>query len=92
MYLWVSQNNCMYWERRFPRLLIIDQLELLLKKGALWLTFLIYITYDVGISIEILKESTSIEWPFFRWPPPPAFLLRIFILDIDHGCINLSCL
>uniref|UniRef100_A0A0D9VLW6 Saccharopine dehydrogenase (NAD(+), L-glutamate-forming) n=1 Tax=Leersia perrieri TaxID=77586 RepID=A0A0D9VLW6_9ORYZ len=60
--------NCMYWERRFPRLLSIDQLQRLMKNGCP-LVGISDITCDIGGSIEFVNKSTSIERPFFRYDP-----------------------
>ncbi|KAG2662088.1 hypothetical protein PVAP13_1KG526730 [Panicum virgatum] len=60
--------NCMYWERRFPRLLSISQLQQLMKSGCL-LVGICDITCDIGGSIEFVDKSTSIEKPFFRYDP-----------------------
>ncbi|KAK3159292.1 hypothetical protein QOZ80_2AG0148270 [Eleusine coracana subsp. coracana] len=60
--------NCMYWERRFPRLLSIDHLKQLMKNGCP-LVGISDITCDVGGSIEFVDKSTSIERPFFRYNP-----------------------
>ncbi|XP_034577051.1 alpha-aminoadipic semialdehyde synthase isoform X2 [Setaria viridis] len=60
--------NCMYWERRFPRLLSIDQLQQLMKSGCP-LVGICDITCDIGGSIEFVDKSTSIEKPFFRYDP-----------------------
>ncbi|XP_062220508.1 alpha-aminoadipic semialdehyde synthase-like isoform X1 [Phragmites australis] len=58
--------NCMYWERRFPRLLSINQLQQLMKNGCP-LVGVSDITCDIGGSIEFVNKSTSIERPFFRY-------------------------
>ncbi|KAG2654521.1 hypothetical protein PVAP13_1NG520900 [Panicum virgatum] len=60
--------NCMYWERRFPRLLSISQLQQLMKSGCP-LVGICDITCDIGGSIEFVDKSTSIEKPFFRYDP-----------------------
>jgi alpha-aminoadipic semialdehyde synthase len=60
--------NCMYWERRFPRLLSIDQLQQLMKSGCP-LVGICDITCYIGGSIEFVDKSTSIEKPFFRYDP-----------------------
>nr|CAB3451289.1 unnamed protein product [Digitaria exilis] len=57
--------NCMYWERRFPRLLSTYQLQQLMKSGSP-LVGICDITCDIGGSIEFVDKSTSIEKPFFR--------------------------
>lgn len=59
--------NCMYWERRFPRLLTKQQLrELAGQAGGMKLLGVADITCDVEGSIECLRRSTDIEKPFFR--------------------------
>lgn len=59
--------NCMYWERRFPRLLSNQQLrELAQRPGGMKLLGVADITCDVEGSIECLNRSTNIEKPFFR--------------------------
>ncbi|KAL0308366.1 UNVERIFIED_CONTAM: Alpha-aminoadipic semialdehyde synthase [Sesamum radiatum] len=60
--------NCMYWERRFPRLLTTMQLQDLLRKGCP-LVGISDITCDVGGSIEFVKRTTSIDSPFIRYDP-----------------------
>lgn len=60
--------NCMYWERRFPRLLSTEQLQQLMKNGCP-LVGICDITCDIGGSIEFVNKSTSIESPFFRYDP-----------------------
>ncbi|CAL4967339.1 unnamed protein product [Urochloa decumbens] len=60
--------NCMYWERRFPRLLSIGQLQQLMNSGCP-LVGICDITCDIGGSIEFVDKSTSIEKPFFRYDP-----------------------
>ncbi|KAK1355014.1 Alpha-aminoadipic semialdehyde synthase [Heracleum sosnowskyi] len=60
--------NCMYWERRFPRLLTTEQLQDLMKEGCP-LIGISDITCDVGGSIEFVNQNTSIDSPFFRYDP-----------------------
>ncbi|WOL08513.1 alpha-aminoadipic semialdehyde synthase [Canna indica] len=60
--------NCMYWEKRFPRLLSTFQLQELMKKGCP-LIGVSDITCDIGGSLEFVKQATSIERPFFRYDP-----------------------
>lgn len=60
--------NCMYWEKRFPRLLTNEQLQDLTKKGCP-LVGLCDITCDIGGSIEFVNQTTSIDSPFFRYDP-----------------------
>ncbi|XP_048133337.1 alpha-aminoadipic semialdehyde synthase isoform X2 [Rhodamnia argentea] len=58
--------NCMYWEKRFPRLLSNEQLRDLMEKGCP-LIGIADITCDVGGSMEFVNQTTSIESPFFRY-------------------------
>ncbi|KAI3839886.1 hypothetical protein MKX03_025151 [Papaver bracteatum] len=60
--------NCMYWEKRFPRLLSIKQLQELTKSGCP-LIGVADITCDIGGSIEFINQTTQIETPFFRYDP-----------------------
>ncbi|XP_026430070.1 alpha-aminoadipic semialdehyde synthase-like [Papaver somniferum] len=60
--------NCMYWEKRFPRLLSIKQLQELTKNGCP-LIGVADITCDIGGSIEFVNQTTQIETPFFRYDP-----------------------
>ncbi|XP_078157714.1 lysine-ketoglutarate reductase/saccharopine dehydrogenase bifunctional enzyme isoform X2 [Carex rostrata] len=60
--------NCMYWEKRFSRLLSTKQLQDLIKGGCPLLG-VCDITCDIGGSIEFVNKSTSIESPFFRYDP-----------------------
>lgn len=57
--------NCMYWEKRFPRLLTSMQLQDLIKKGCP-LIGIADITCDIGGSLEFVQQSTSIDSPFIR--------------------------
>ncbi|XP_044463727.1 alpha-aminoadipic semialdehyde synthase [Mangifera indica] len=58
--------NCMYWEKRFPRLLSTQQLQDLMKQGCP-LVGISDITCDIGGSFEFVNQSTSIDSPFFRY-------------------------
>ncbi|KAI4335142.1 hypothetical protein L6164_013815 [Bauhinia variegata] len=60
--------NCMYWEKRFPRLLSTKQLQDLVRKGCP-LVGISDITCDIGGSIEFVNRTTSIDSPFFRYAP-----------------------
>ncbi|PIM97693.1 Saccharopine dehydrogenase (NADP(+), L-lysine-forming) [Handroanthus impetiginosus] len=60
--------NCMYWEKRYPRLLTTTQLQDLMRKGCP-LVGVSDITCDIGGSIEFVNQSTSIDSPFFRYDP-----------------------
>uniref|UniRef100_A0A1J3EEQ2 Alpha-aminoadipic semialdehyde synthase n=1 Tax=Noccaea caerulescens TaxID=107243 RepID=A0A1J3EEQ2_NOCCA len=60
--------NCMYWEKRFPRLLSIKQIQDLTTKGCP-LVGICDITCDIGGSIEFVNRATLIDSPFFRFNP-----------------------
>ncbi|XP_044471189.1 alpha-aminoadipic semialdehyde synthase-like [Mangifera indica] len=60
--------NCIYWERQFPRLLSTQQLQDLAKKGCP-LVGISDLTCDMGGSIEIINQCTTIDSPFFRYDP-----------------------
>lgn len=60
--------NCMYWEKRFHRLLSNKQLQDL-KLASNRLVGVADITCDIGGSIECLDRTTKIERPFFRYNP-----------------------
>ncbi|KAF9680334.1 hypothetical protein SADUNF_Sadunf06G0110300 [Salix dunnii] len=58
--------NCMYWEKRFPRLLSNQQLQDLKRKGCP-LIGVADITCDIGGSLEFINQTTSIDSPFLRY-------------------------
>ncbi|XP_050216828.1 alpha-aminoadipic semialdehyde synthase-like [Mercurialis annua] len=60
--------NCIYWEKKFPRLLTTRQLRDLASKGCP-LTAITDLTCDMEGSIEILNQTTTIDSPFFRYDP-----------------------
>ncbi|KAJ6825393.1 alpha-aminoadipic semialdehyde synthase [Iris pallida] len=60
--------NCMYWDKKYPRLLTTKQLQQLMKNGGP-LVGVSDITCDIGGSIEFVNRTTSIEKPFFRYDP-----------------------
>ena len=57
--------NCMYWEKKFPRLLSTKQVQDLAEKGCP-LVGICDITCDIGGSVEFVNRATSIDSPFFR--------------------------
>ncbi|KAG9443907.1 hypothetical protein H6P81_015247 [Aristolochia fimbriata] len=60
--------NCMYWEKRFPRLLTTKQIQELKVRGCP-LVGISDISCDIGGSIEFINQTTSLERPFFRYNP-----------------------
>lgn len=60
--------NCMYWEKKYPRLLSTRQFQELMKKGSP-LVGISDITCDIGGSIEFINRTTYIDKPFFRYDP-----------------------
>ena len=61
--------NCMYWEKRFPKLITKEYLEKQYKKGNPKLIVVGDITCDVNGSIESTVKSTEIEDPIFVYNP-----------------------
>ncbi|KAK3213308.1 hypothetical protein Dsin_018014 [Dipteronia sinensis] len=60
--------NCMYWEKRFPRLLSTQQLQDLTRNGCP-LVGVADISCDIGGSLEFINQTTHIDSPFFRYNP-----------------------
>ncbi|CAN0918320.1 Alpha-aminoadipic semialdehyde synthase [Linum grandiflorum] len=60
--------NCMYWEKRFPRLLSTQQVEELVRNHSP-LVGVADITCDIGGSLEFVNQTTTIDSPFFRYDP-----------------------
>ncbi|XP_073140390.1 alpha-aminoadipic semialdehyde synthase isoform X2 [Henckelia pumila] len=60
--------NCMYWEKRYPRLLTTAQLQGLTRNGCS-LVGIADISCDIGGSIEFVNQTTFIDSPFFRYDP-----------------------
>jgi alpha-aminoadipic semialdehyde synthase len=69
--------NCMYWDTRYPKLITMEYLEKLYKKGNPKLIVIGDITCDVNGSIESTVKSTEIEDPIFVFNP--------FTKDITMG-------
>ena len=57
--------TAMYWDKRFPRLLSLKQMEGLGKGGERRLLAVADITCDVDGAVESLVRSTSIDAPFY---------------------------
>lgn len=78
--------NCMYWEKRFPRLLSTQQLQDLMRKGCP-LVGICDITCDIEGSMEFVNQTTSIDSPFFRYDP----LINSYCHDMEgNGIICLA--
>ncbi|XP_010451067.1 PREDICTED: alpha-aminoadipic semialdehyde synthase-like [Camelina sativa] len=60
--------NCIYWEKRFPRLISTKQIQDLTTKGCP-LVGICDISCDIGGSTEFLNRATLIDTPFFRFNP-----------------------
>ncbi|CAH9077061.1 unnamed protein product [Cuscuta europaea] len=60
--------NCMYWERRYPRLITTQQCQDLMRNGS-QLVGICDISCDIEGSIEFIKQTTSIDSPFCRYNP-----------------------
>ncbi|MCL7023391.1 hypothetical protein MKW94_007171 [Papaver nudicaule] len=78
--------NCVYWEKKFPQLLSIEQLQELKKNGCP-LVGVADITCDIGGSLEFVNQTTQIERPFFMYNP----LFNSYHNDLDgEGVICLA--
>jgi saccharopine dehydrogenase (NAD+, L-lysine forming) len=61
--------NCMYWDKRYPRIVTKDFLEILYGKGEPKLKVIGDITCDPDGSIECTHKGTEIEDPVFTYDP-----------------------
>ena len=61
--------NCIYWDKRFPRLISKDYLEKQFQKGKPKLTVIGDISCDVEGSVECTLQSTVISDPVFVYNP-----------------------
>lgn len=61
--------NCIYWDKRYPRLLTRDFAEKLFSKGIPRLRVIGDISCDVNGSIEFTEKGTEIEDPIFVYHP-----------------------
>eukprot|EP00742_Colponemidia_sp_Colp-10_P006586 GILJ01007057.1.p1 GENE.GILJ01007057.1~~GILJ01007057.1.p1 ORF type:complete len:567 (-),score=95.36 GILJ01007057.1:268-1968(-) len=61
--------HCMYWDRKFPRLVSCDQMEELSRSNRSRLLGVCDITCDFEGSVEFLKKFTTIEKPFYIYDP-----------------------
>ncbi|CAN1217013.1 Alpha-aminoadipic semialdehyde synthase [Linum perenne] len=58
--------NCMYWEKRFPRLLSTQHIQELMRNHCP-LVGVADITCDISGSLEFVNQTTTIDSPFFRY-------------------------
>ncbi|AQK56099.1 Lysine-ketoglutarate reductase/saccharopine dehydrogenase1 [Zea mays] len=75
----------MYWEKRFPPLLNMDQLQQLMETGCP-LVGVCDITCDIGGSIEFINKSTSIERPFFRFSVAASSITTVTVNSSSYRC------
>ncbi|MCX6285948.1 MAG: bifunctional lysine ketoglutarate reductase /saccharopine dehydrogenase family protein [Bacteroidetes bacterium] len=61
--------NCIYWDKRFPRLVTKEYLEALFTKGNPKLTVIGDISCDVEGSVECTLHPTAISDPVFIYDP-----------------------
>ena len=61
--------NCVYWDKRFPKLLTKDFLEKLYSKGRPRLMVIGDISCDVEGAVECTLKSTTIEEPIYVYDP-----------------------
>jgi alpha-aminoadipic semialdehyde synthase len=59
--------NGIYWAEGFPRILTIEQLEKLHKKRMSRLIAVADLSCDVDGSIEFMRQTSSIDHPFYIW-------------------------
>lgn len=55
----------MYWDRRFPRLLTVDQLAELRARGNSRLLAVADLTCDVGGAVESLVRTSTVDAPYY---------------------------
>ncbi|HTX87567.1 MAG TPA: bifunctional lysine ketoglutarate reductase /saccharopine dehydrogenase family protein [Bacteroidales bacterium] len=61
--------NCVYWDKRYPRLVTKDYLEKLFEKGRPQLTVIGDISCDKEGSVECTLHATPIDDPVFVYNP-----------------------
>ncbi len=61
--------NCIYWDKRYPRLVTKDYLEKLFRKGRPRLTVIGDISCDKEGSVECTLKATPIDDPVFVYNP-----------------------
>jgi alanine dehydrogenase len=61
--------NCVYWDKRYPRLVTRDYLEKLYSKGRPRLMVIGDISCDVEGAVECTLKSTTIEDPIYVYDP-----------------------
>lgn len=61
--------NCIYWDKRYPRLITKDYMEKLYSKGTPKLKVIGDISCDVNGSVEFTEKATEIEDPIFVYHP-----------------------
>jgi alpha-aminoadipic semialdehyde synthase len=61
--------NCVYWDKRYPRLVTKQYLKKLFAKGAPRLTVIGDISCDVEGSVECTLKPTEIDDPIFTYDP-----------------------
>ena len=82
--------NCMYWDSRFPRLVSCKQARELSAAGRLRLLGVCDISCDLKGSIELLREFTSIEEPFYIFDVRTGTVVRdlaapgVLFHAVDH--------
>ena len=61
--------NGIYWDQNFPRLLTIEQFENLHKRRKSRLLAVADLSCDPEGSIEFMRNTSSIDHPFYVWDP-----------------------
>jgi alpha-aminoadipic semialdehyde synthase len=61
--------NCMYWDRRFPRIITNEEIKKMRSTGNKNLRFVSDISCDPNGSVEFMTHCTEIQQPFFTYVP-----------------------
>lgn len=61
--------NCMYWDRRFPRIITNEEMKAVRSTGNKNLRFVSDISCDPNGSVEFMTHCTEIQQPFFTYLP-----------------------
>lgn len=78
--------NCMYWDRRFHRLITNHQIHALADKGKLKLLADLDITCDPAGGVEFFDDDTPINNAFYMYDPKHKIRLNK-TSDAPAGCI-----
>ena len=91
--------NGIYWEEKYPRLLTNEQALELKKDNRFPLLVLGDITCDIGGSVEMFVQSTTIQNPFYAFQLEDSKVIPeqeytgegVLILGVDHLPAEFPC-